>query len=275
MIKPSLSKLEFRFGSREASWWPWCLGLTLGLIVPLIIVALGCIAHLLVRSHYGAIPQDIELGRWLRIPTAVFGGSMGPMRALVTLVSVAVGLSVFGAWLIHLLDRWVIRFSISLEVAIRKALFTSYFNDAQTLGIAAQKAFLKDADSSWIPQVREGVFVWYRTFHRYLIQGLACLAIACCIHPLLTLLTAIAFLFLWRVYRLVDRRQKRNQPILSERSHNAINQVFGLAMQSTQLASLYPKSVIEERLDGYLRSFRDAETRLRYSFVVRSPVLTG
>ncbi len=200
---------------------------------------------------------------------------MGPMRALVTLVSVAVGLSVFSAWLLHLLDRWVIRFSISLEVAIRKALFTSYFNDAQTLGIAAQKAFLKDADSSWIPQVREGVFVWYRTFHRYLIQGLACLAIACCIHPLLTLLTAIAFLFLWRVYRLVDRRQKRNQPILSERSHSAINQVFGLAMQSTQLASLYPKSVIEERLDGYLRSFRDAETRLRYSFVVRSPVLTG
>ncbi len=275
MIKPSLSKLEFRFGSREAIWWPWCLGIITGLVVPAVILTLGGIAFLLIRSRHGAIPENVELGPWIRIPTALFGGEISPMRALISLVSIAAGLSILGAWLHHCLYRWVISFSVLLEVALRKELFSSYFSNAQRLGITAQKAFLNDADSLWVPQVRDGVFGWYRSFHRYISQALACFAIATCIHPILTLLTAIAFLLVWRIFGLLDRRQRRHQPILSERSHHALQHVHGLASQSAQLASLHSMAVIDERLDGYLRSFRDAETQLRYSYVVRAPLLVG
>jgi ATP-binding cassette, subfamily B, bacterial len=275
VIKPSLSKLEFRFGSREAIWWPWCLGIITGLVVPAVILTIGGIAFILIRSRFGAIPQNVELGPWIRIPTAIFGGAISPMRALITLVSMATGLTILGAWLLHCLYRWVIRFSVLLEVALRKELFSTYFSNAQQLGIAGQKAFLHDADSLWIPQVRDGVFGWYRSFHRYTAQGVGCFAIALCIHPILTLLTAVAFLLVWRIFGLVDRRQRRHQPILSERSHNALQQVHGLATQSMQLALLHPKAVLDQQLDGYLRSFREAETKLRYSYVVRTPLLAG
>ncbi len=275
MKRSSLSELELRFGRKEASIWPWCLGVVSGSLIPVMVLLAGWVVELLNLNRQSPFPDSIRLGQWLALPSAWIGATTSPLQGLLTLVGVWLAFALIESWSLLELYRWGIRYGVDLEVRLRTELFQKHVSQASRLGVTGQAASWNDADLHWIPQIRDGVTIWYRSFQRHVIQFIVCFGLAICIHPLLMLVTFIAFVLVWRLYRTFDSRRRRLQPVLAERSHSALDQLRGLATHGPQLAEIHSPQVVQQRIDALLRSFREAETKFGFAFVWRTPALTA
>lgn len=275
MKRSSLSELEIRFGRKEAGIWPWCLGIVGGSLVPAMVLVAGWIVELLNLNRQTPFPDSIRLGQWLALPSSWIGASHSPLQGLLTLIGVWLVMALIESWTLLELYRWGVRYAVDLDVRLRNRLFETHVSQAKRLGVTGQSASWNDADLHWIPQVRDGVTAWYRSFHRYVIQAMVCFTLAVCIHPLLMLVTFIAFVLVWRLYRTFDGRRRRSQPVLSERSHSALDQLRGLAAHGPQLAAIHSPQSVQQRIDGLLRSYRDAESKFGFGFVWRTPTLAA
>ncbi len=270
MKRSSLSELELRFGRKEASIWPWCLGVVSGSLIPVMVLLAGWVVELLNLNRQSPFPDSIRLGQWLALPSAWIGATTSPLQGLLTLVGVWLAFALIESWSLLELYRWgnSIRCrpgSSASNGTLSKTCFAS-----KPTRCYGQAASWNDADLHWIPQIRDGVTIWYRSFQRHVIQFIVCFGLAICIHPLLMLVTFIAFVLVWRLYRTFDSRRRRLQPVLAERSHSALDQLRGLATHGPQLAEIHSPQVVQQRIDALLRSFREAETKFGFAFVWRN-----
>jgi ABC-type multidrug transport system fused ATPase/permease subunit len=245
------------------------------MLVPTMIVVAGWIIELLYLNPRDRLPESISLGEWLKLPTQFMGSDASPLRGLLVLIGLMVGLALLEAFVLSGLYSWVIRYTVDLDVWLRRQLFLGHIGQAEKLGISCQSTSWQEADTHLIPQIREGVTAWYRSFHRYSVQAVLCFAAAAMIHPLLMLATFLAFLIIWQIYRALDRKRRRRQPVLIERSEAQLAKLRGLSKIGPQLVGIYSSNAVDERVSSLLRSYRDIECKLGYDSVHRTPLLLG
>ncbi len=274
MTQTSLAELESRFGRREAVVLPWIIGAFAAIAVPLMVLSIGWMIELLVRASVAkTLPETIQLGPRFSLSTAWLDAGQGPLRGVLALMIVALGLAIFEAVVLHSLYRWAIHYALDCEIWLRRSLYQNNLTRASQRGVIGQQAAQTEATTHWIPQVRDGLLAWHRTLPRHLLQAIFCFSFAILIHPILMLLAAIAFVLLWRVYELFDGHRRRLRPVLTERIHAAKSRLTSMDECGPISSSVHPEKVVREVFEGYLRSLRDAEFRLYDCTLWKSPFL--
>ena len=274
MKKTSLAELESRFGRREAVVVPWLLGAIAGLAVPVITLVVGWMIELLIRASVASsLPEWIELGPHLAISTVWLDATNGPLRGVLSLMALGFGLAVVEAVLLLALYRWAIHYAIDFEIWLRRTFYDKNLASASQYSFVGQKAAQTEATTFWIPQVRDGILAWYRSGPRHFVQALACFSLAVLIHPTLMLLAVIAFVLLWKLYSMIDRRRRRLRPVLTERSQIAQSRLLSMSESGLHVSTAHASNVNRESFESQLRSYRDVEIKIYDSFIWKTPLL--
>lgn len=274
MTQSSLAELESRFGRREAVVLPWLMGAVSAFLVPLIVLTVGWMIEFLIRASVSKpLPETIQLGPRLILSTVWLDASQAPLRGVVALMILALGLAIAEALALHLLYRWATHYVLNCEIWLRRSLYEKNMALASKQGVVGQQAAQAEATTHWIPQIRDGLLAWHRTLPRHLLQAIACLLFALLIHPTLMFLAAIAFVLLWRIYGLIDSRRRRLLPVLAERIQTAKSRLAVLDECGPIASSVHPEKVVRETFESSLRSLRDAEIKNFDCILWKAPFL--
>ncbi|MDZ4848186.1 MAG: ABC transporter ATP-binding protein [Pirellulaceae bacterium] len=274
MKRTSLAELGARFGRREAILLPWLLGSTAGLVVSFTTLVVGWMLELLIRASISStLPETIQLSPQLSLSTVWLDAEQGPLRGVLALLVLALGLVVLEATILFLLYRWAIHYAIECEIQLRRSVYEKSMLCASSQSVVGQQAIRSESSSYWIPQIRDALLAWYRTVPRHSIQATACFFFALLIHPTLMILAAIAFVLLWQLYVVVDRQRRSLQPVLTERRQMAQDRLVAMAEIGPLVSAVIPGKIHSEEFESRLRTYREAEFKLFDSFLWKTPLL--
>ncbi|NND98017.1 MAG: ABC transporter ATP-binding protein [Pirellulaceae bacterium] len=234
-----------------------------GLLVPVLVVLVGLLAVLLDSAGLSSSP--VRLGTHLSVPLP---DSFTDQPALIQLTEL-VGVS-FVVAAVFCLAVWMCRRAADHRAQrIVKSLHTRMLGQslrrAELEGAAAQHVRAQELIGHELPDLQQGLSLWYRSIPRSVLMLLGCVALALLVNVWLALLAVVSGVMLWQLYQRlrggeetelsdweVPRRRNRMAEIVGQAPMMARLQTQGLAERSfnTELDALYRRLVNEDSRRG-------------------------
>jgi ATP-binding cassette subfamily B protein len=266
--------------SRASFTW-YLLAVTVGLLVPCIIVVFGLIAMLL--DLHGLKSSPVRLGTFLSIPVPEWYLGLPPLLQLTYLVGFSLVLAILFS-----LAMWGHRYgadarSRAVTMKLHKDLLTQSMRRAEIEGAIAQRARAQVLIEQRLPQLARGLSSWWRSMPRSLLMLIGCVVVALLVNVTLASLAVISGLMLWQLYRALrqgienetsawetPRSRRRLVTLLSQSPLMARTQSGGAADQSflTELETLYRRLEVQQKLRGRLWPIMSLATSLAIALLI-------
>lgn len=211
--------------SPSGTWWWWyVVGLMSSILVPCIIINVGMITQVLEDNPFlregivaaeieqtpiGAVPEKtFVFGQWLAIPKPSFLARQTPVFQLLILVGAGLLLAWTQATLLFLFYRGLFRRVRCLIQNLHQQVLSTSIQVAQSEGITAQQIRTRQLIEGTLPQLHQGLFLYWRAIPRSIVLTIVCTALAVSIDVWLTIMALIGGLVVWIAYRSLLLRSR-------------------------------------------------------------------
>ncbi|MCA9133043.1 MAG: ABC transporter ATP-binding protein [Planctomycetales bacterium] len=275
MISNTLKSLLGRAGRLTELNIATVVGALVAVCVPLLAYLLGAMLACLIDSQVvqqgAGSPQ--QLASWLPNLESLFPAGLSPLGQFSLLLVLGLGIVILAALLLHFFYRLVQSAAVEFEVALISQLREHAKRLATMRTVSAQQTALTDCLDYHLPRVRACLSRWWRTFPRYGIQGIACVAVAFAIQPMLALLTLIATVLVVLIYRLLDRLRRTALPVVRERAAQQREALVSLSIKGPLLESVHAETDVEKRFSEQLQLYRRDAVRSLTSSAWKAPTV--
>ncbi|QDT12399.1 ABC transporter ATP-binding protein [Stieleria marina] len=260
---PSISTLSAARSESESRghWLAYGWAALAGLLIPVLIVLVGLIAQLLNSRGIDASP--VRLGTHLHVPlseTFVNQAALIQLSELVVITLLVAAVFCLSVWMHR-------RAADSRSRRIVKLLHTRALNQslrrAEVEGAAAQHVRAQHLIGEALPELQQGLSLWYRSIPRSVLMLVGCVALALLVNVWLALLAVVSGVLLRQLnHRLRHDDQTEISNWEVPRSRQRMAEIVG---QAPMLARLQTQGLADRsfqaELDALYRRLGDEDSR--------------
>ena len=228
-----------------------------GLMLPVLVVLVGLLAELLNSAGLSASP--VRLGTHLYVPLPSWLESQPALVQLIRLVSIAFVIAAFFCFAV-----WRHRLAADhrarrIVKGLHKQVLGQSLRRAELEGATAQQIQADELIGVELPELQQGLSLWYRSIPRSILMLLGCVVVALLVNVWLALLAVVSGVLLWQLYQLV---RGADQSALSDwqipRTRQRMAEIVG---QAPLLARLQSQGLADRSFEAELDSlYRRLET---------------
>lgn len=190
--------------SSIAGWWGWYLSAWFAAFaVACLILLVGTIAVLL--ENGGLYNSQVSLGKSLRLPVATGLLELEPIKQLMWLVGIGLGLALLQAFALWWFYRGIYARTREISRNLHEQVLATTLQVASSGGITAQRRRTALLIDEQLPRIRLGLIARWRAVPRSVVLTIICTCLALLVDVWLTLLAVISGLIVWRIYRSLER----------------------------------------------------------------------
>ena len=231
-------------------FWAYLWSSLAGLLIPVLVVLVGLLAVLLDSGNLRL--GVIRLGTHLYVPMSQRFTELEPLFQLMQLVVIAFLVAIVFALAVWLHRRAANHRTREITKSLHRLILRQSLRRAEVEGAAAQAVQADQLIGEHLPELGNGLSLWYRAIPRSVLTFLGCLAVALLVNVWLATLAIVSGVIIWQLF-LRLRRTDHSDLFAWElpRSRKRMAELVG---QAPLLARLQSDGLAEHAFDAELET---------------------